>query len=96
MIKYINIQNALCPVCAQDTSPKISKCTPLHLEEIHNIRIESVQSITKDVLELTKLNRYDVDPKHRMTRNQILECAKERIKPNLKRLKEFLKSKGFL
>ena len=99
MIKYINLQTALCPVCNQmkdvkNAFPlKIFKCTPTHLKEAHNIDITPISDIIEEILDLTKRNSHDTDKKHRITRKQILEYARLQIKPNLNRLKEFIKTK---
>ena len=94
------MQNALCPECTRtvsrngkDIPPQIDKCTSAHLKEAHNIHIEPICSITEEIMELTRFNKYNTDQRHRMTRKQIVDYAEDIIKPNLNRLKEFLKLK---
>lgn len=98
MIKYINIQNALCPMCTKKDSINdkttliVSKCSPKHLEQAHSIHIEPIENIIEEVMDMNESNKYDVDPKHRMTRKQIMDYAKKRIKVSLTKLKNFLKT----
>ena len=99
MIKYINMQNALCPYCTKtiavnnNTILTVSKCSATHLEQVHSIHLESIESITEAVMEMSEFNKYDTDPKHRITRKQIMEYAKQRIKMSLNKLKDFLRNK---
>ena len=52
MVKYVNIQTILCPRCKEIGI--ISRCTRAHLGASHNVEIESVDCIAKNLGELAE------------------------------------------
>ena len=99
MIKYINMQTALCPVCLNQpqangaTGTIRARCSPEHLQKCHNIHIESVSSITQEVMKLTKAEEKKRWDPLKMVRNEILSYAEDLIEPNINKIKAFLNQK---
>ena len=96
MIKYINMQTALCPICSHSAKAAAFKtrCSPYHLEKVHNIRIDPISNIARKVMQLTKTQQHNRKMKNRVTRRQILKYAESLIEPNINCLKAFLNPKG--
>jgi len=95
MIKYINMQTALCPVCKNNINdssiPFKARCSLSHLEKVHNLHLEPVGVIAKKVLLLTELQKHKKKKDTgKMTRSQIVKYAETLIEPNLNRLRAFL------
>ena len=95
MIKYINMQTALCPACSRAKNNKTpvtakARCSPDHLRQLHNIKIDSISSIMKEVKRLTETQKHNKKNKNKLTRKQILQMAESLIEPHISRLKAFL------
>ncbi|MBC7088764.1 MAG: hypothetical protein H5T96_09920, partial [Tissierellales bacterium] len=89
MIKYINIQTALCPKCKANEIK--ARCSVSHLERKHNIQADSIEKITTTIMKLTdKEAKKKREDKTKLTRSFIVKRAEELIKPNLEKLKNFL------
>ena len=91
MIKYINMQTCLCPVCKDQNI--VARCSKEHLESTHNYTIASVHEIALKVLDLTKKQKNKQTRKNKTTlmlRENIVEYADKLIQPNLEKLKCFL------
>ena len=79
MVKYINMQTTLCPVCK--TKNISARCNNVHLETIHNIEIadayEIIQAvqILNDKLKNKKKNKKGEKNSEKLKRKDILEFA---------------------
>ena len=93
MIKYINMQTALCSVCKSLNQPN-ARCSLEHLQTCHNIQIQSISSITKKVMQLTKTQERKKKGQPKMTRRQIVEYADGLIQPSLEKLRGSLTQKA--
>ena len=94
MIKYINIQTALCPVCCKSRDQTKARCSLEHLKKFHNIHLESIHSVAQEVMELIEAEENKRKEDSKMTHQEILEYAEELIQPNLDKLKAFLNQRG--
>ena len=57
MIKYINMQTALCSTCRNNNI--ITRCSQEHLENIHDQKIDSVQEIISKIAEWVENTKVD-------------------------------------
>ena len=90
MIKYINLQTAICPKC-KETNPK-QICTREHLETVHHVKIDSVESILDQLNQTSKkevINKKDQKVKKCKNRNEMIQNFKDILDPNYKKIKQF-------
>ena len=95
MIKYVNMQNALCPHC-KDNNISI-RCSKFHLEAWHGWKIDDIQELVLKVADTTKKLRSQRSEQTEITplkRADIVEYAESIIQPNIDKLKEFLNMKS--
>jgi hypothetical protein len=89
LIKFINIQTALCPKCKEKGFT--TRCTRSHLAKVHHIKVESIETIVDTILELTEeQTRKKRDDETKLSRENLVKKANEIIQPNLHKLKNFL------
>lgn len=91
MIKYINMQTSLCPKCK--TSNLIRRCSKAHLETCHNVQIDDVYVIMRQVSEFSRVQNQKSNQKrqnNRPSRKDIIEYAEKLIHGSLDKLRHFL------
>jgi len=93
MIKYINMQIALCARCKSNNV--IVRCNKDHLEAKHGIVVDSVYEIADKVKDLVKAdnNRRKTQKQNRspkLTRKKIMNYADEVIQRSIEKAKVFL------
>ena len=90
MIKYINLQTALCPKCKELGINQ--RCTKDHLELTHHVQIESVDTIYNHLKNNSAkkiLNeKNQIISKHK-DREEMIQIFKEILDPNSKKIKQF-------
>ena len=90
MIKYINMQTALCARCKADKV--ITRCNKEHLERIHGYRIDSIHEVVEKVSSFVKDDRKkkrkqkDVKIPY-LKRKEIMEFADSLIQTNMRKIK---------
>ena len=90
MVKYINLQTALCPKCKEQGIVK--RCSSVHLDTSHHLKIDSVDFIFNYLQEHSKKvivdesNRKVTKPKNR---KEMIETFSEIFDPNYNKIKNF-------
>ena len=90
VIKYINMQTSLCPLCKRINL--IARCSQEHLRDYHRIQFDSVQTLATKVLKLTTAQIKKKRIEDRQTRGELVKYAESLILPNITKLQTFLDS----
>jgi len=90
MIKYINMQTSLCPLCKECEAMK--QCTAEHLAKVHNITIKTTQELIQDLEEMFQKIESQKKSGHenKSKREIMLESAERYIQTSSEKLKQFL------
>lgn len=90
MVKYINMQTALCPKCKE--RDLTIRCSRDHLEKHHHIKIDSVNNIASHIKRNSQkevLSDKNKKKKKNKNREEMIQTFKEYFDPNYKKLKMF-------
>ena len=90
MIKYINLQTAICPKCKEINPTQI--CSGEHLETDHAIKIDSVDCIIDQLNQTSQkevINKKNKKVKKYKTRDEMIQNFKDILDPNYRRIKQF-------
>ena len=90
MIKYINIQTALCPKCKEINILK--RCTSDHLSTTHNIKTDSIYTIIdylKNHSRKMVINERNQKVSQYKNRKEMIQLSEEILEHNYKKIKLF-------
>jgi len=90
MIKYINLQTALCPKCKEQGI--IARCTRDHLDSLHHIKISSVNMIVEHLTKNSKkevINERNQKVSKCKNRNEMIQIFNQILDPNYNKIKQF-------
>ena len=90
MIKYINLQSALCPKCKELGITK--RCSRDHLDIFHQIKINSIDEISDHLNKNSQkkvVNEWGKKVSRCKNRQEMIQAFKEIFEPNYNKIKRF-------
>ena len=90
MVKYINLQSALCPKCKELGITK--RCSQDHLDIFHQIKINSIDEISDHLKENSKkkvVNEWGKKVSKCKNRQEMIQVFHEIFEPNYNKIKRF-------
>ena len=92
MIKYVNMQTSLCPICKKNNILRQSNTQ--HLNQTHRANLEETDEIIRNVKQLAKKAKEDSSNKKDggSKRKAFMEIAESYIQINIEKLKQVLLS----
>lgn len=90
LIKYINLQTALCGTCKNNNV--VTRCSKEHLMRAHDVNVDGVHEISRKIADFVKEDRdrrrkAEKDRTMRLKRKEIMEYADNLIQSSLKKVK---------